>query len=220
MSLTLENAQVDDPQGRRILGPLSLQLSESRIGVVGNNGCGKSTLLRLLAALQMPSQGCVRGFGTTTQEQGEQWPRWVGVVFQNTDHQLLFPTVIEELAFGMKQLGWPDAEARAQQALAERPGWAYRRVHELSGGEKKWVCLRAVLLMQTQVLLLDEPSSGLDQGQRRQLRAELAGLEQQQIIASHDPQDLQHCERVIWLEQGRVRAEGAASEVLEAYLDA
>ena len=204
-----------------VFGPVSLRLRESSIGLVGHNGCGKSTMLRLLAALQPADQGQVYAFGLNAQDYGDWWPHWVGVVFQNADHQLIFPTVEEELAFGLQQLQRDDANQQASALLHQtgREHWANRRVHELSGGEKQWLCWQAILLMQPRLLLLDEPYSGLDLRQKIQARRTLQDTTQQHIIASHDPGHLQHCERILWLEEGQIKQDGSPEAVLPQYLE-
>lgn len=200
--------------GKPLFEGLSLALSEARIGLVGDNGSGKSTLLRLIAGLIRPESGEVRLSGV-----GEGRP---GFLFQNPDHQILFPTVGEEVAFGLIEDGMAakTANAEAAKLLAAHgcAGWEKRAVHELSEGQKQLVCLIAVLAAQPGLLLLDEPFASLDLPTRYDLRERLSRLEQNIIMASHDIDLLSDFDRVIWLEGGRVRGDGPPKSVLAAYL--
>jgi biotin transport system ATP-binding protein len=207
--------------GRRVLEPLALTLAERRIGIVGRNGSGKTTLLRLIAGLVAPASGGVRMGEVDPFADRRGALSAVGILFQNPDHQILFPTVEEELAFGLTQQGRSrrEALAEAHRALAEagRAHWASAAVSTLSGGQRQFLCLLSVLLMRPQTLLLDEPFSGLDLPSIRRMERRLAGLSQRLITISHDPAALLGTERVIWLEAGTVRADGPAARVLAEY---
>lgn len=145
----------------------------------------------------------------------------IGILFQNPDHQILFPTVGEELAFGLTQLGQAPAVARAaaQSLLAAegRSTWDHAATHTLSQGQQQYLCLLAVLAMQPATLLLDEPFAALDLPSQTRLRRKLATLPQRVITISHDPMAVADCDRVIWLEAGRVQQDGAAGPVLAAF---
>ncbi len=111
--------------GRPVLSGLSLRLTEPRIGIVGRNGSGKTTLLRLIAGLIAPASGRVRVDGIDPFADRKGALARLGILFQNPDHQILFPTVEEELAFGLRQQGQPQAQAWPP------PG---RRWHRPGGG--------------------------------------------------------------------------------------
>ena len=149
--------------GRAVFDRLTLTLSERRIGLIGDNGSGKSTLLRLANGLLLPDEGQVLVDGRDTARHRKDLPAEVGFVFQNPDHQILFPMVGEELAFGLLERGVGPAPARERVAalLAAHgcAGWQERAVHELSEGEKQLVCILAVIAPQPRVVLLDEPFS-------------------------------------------------------------
>lgn len=207
--------------GRRIFDGLSIELHGRRIGLVGDNGSGKSTLLRLANGLLLPERGEVIVNGRrTTQARGEL-PADVGFVFQNPDHQIIFPTVGEEIAFGLIERGEAAMQARAnaEDLLARHgcAGWIDRAIHELSEGQKQLVCILAILATEPTILLLDEPFSSLDLPTRLSLSARLARLPQKIVMASHDLDLLVDFERVIWLENGQVRADGPPSQVLPDY---
>jgi len=209
-------------EGRRVIDDLSMTLNERRIGIVGRNGSGKSTLLRLIAGLQAPDSGSVRVNGIDVMNQRKAAIRALGILFQNPDHQIIFPTVEEEIAFGLTQLGTPRAEARsrARAALAAhgRADWAARSTHSLSQGQRHYLCLMAVLAMEPAVILLDEPFTGLDIPTSMQLHRALEGLAQQVVVVTHDPGLLARFDRVLWLDEGRLRADGAAGNVLDHFI--
>ena len=156
------------------LSGVSLAVAEGeRVAILGANGCGKTTLLKLLGGLVFAQQGTYRAFGREITDPllsrdpfGMFFRKEVGVLFQHVDAQLFNPTVEEEIAFGPLQLGDPPEEVRRKVRetmelfslgpLAGRPPFA------LSGGEKKKVALAAVLATDPRVLLLDEPTAGLD----------------------------------------------------------
>ena len=137
MTLHFENVSLSI-EGRAVLGPTSLSLRERRIGVVGVNGAGKSSFMRLMAGLVKPDTGRVLLDGEDVYADRKAALRGIGVIFQNPDHQILFPTVIEEMAFGLQQLGADKAAAREQARAVlrdhGREEWAARNCHTLSGG--------------------------------------------------------------------------------------
>jgi biotin transport system ATP-binding protein len=207
--------------GKALLSGVSAHLTEARIGIVGRNGSGKTTLLRLIAGLVAPTSGRVRVEGIDPAGDRRAVLSRVGILFQNPDHQILFPTVEEELAFGLRQQGRSEAEARAGArevlARAGRAHWAGAAVSTLSQGQRQMLCLMAVLAMEPATVLLDEPFASLDLPARMRLERRLAGLEQRVVVISHDPGALAGMERVLWLEGGRLVADGAAGAVLPAF---
>ena len=217
--ITLSNAGVT-LTGKPILSDLTLTLTEHRIGIVGRNGSGKTTLLRLLAGLTPPTSGTVTVDGIAPSDRKAMLSR-LGILFQNPDHQILFPTVAEELAFGLRQLGQTEAAASAAVtallAAESRAHWAKALTHTLSQGQRHYLCLLAILLMQPQTILLDEPFAGLDLPTQTRLARRLSALPQRLITISHDPVAMEGCDRVIWLEAGKLHADGPAAAVLSAF---
>ncbi len=207
--------------GKEILSGLSLHLEEPRIGIIGRNGSGKTTLLRLIAGLVAPSSGTVRvdGIDPFTDRKGAL--SRLGILFQNPEHQILFPTVEEELAFGLRQQGLPQPKAldtaRATLATEGRAHWAKAPVATLSGGQKHWLCLQAVLMMRPATILLDEPFAGLDLPSIARVSRRLAALPQRLVTISHDTAAVAGADRVIWLEAGRIRADGPPAQVLPPF---
>lgn len=206
--------------GKVILSEIDLHLTESRIGIVGQNGSGKTTLLRLMAGLILPSKGKVVVEGADPNDRRAMLAL-VGILFQNPDHQVLFPTVDEELAFGLRQTGRRRAEAEAmvtaRLAAEGRAHWAGLSTQALSQGQRQYLCLLAILMMEPRTILLDEPFASLDLPTRARLARRLNALPQRLITISHDPEAVAACERVIWIEAGRVLADGPAADVLPAF---
>lgn len=207
--------------GRTVLDGLTLRLTEGRIGILGRNGSGKTTLLRLLAGLIAPDAGTVRVDGVDPFRDRKATLTALGILFQNPDHQILFPTVEEELAFGLVQQGLPAAEAamRVTRLLAAegRAHWAKAPVTTLSQGQRHYLCLLAVLLMAPRTILLDEPLAGLDLPTQARLARRFAALPQRLVTITHDPAALAGADRVLWLEAGRIVADGPPSAVLPAF---
>lgn len=207
--------------GNPVLTDLTLTLSESRIGILGRNGSGKSTLLRLIAGLISPSAGEVRVDGIDPFADRKGALAAIGILFQNPDRQILMPTVEEELAFGLIQQGLARdaAMARVLEALAQdgRVHWARLPVTALSQGQRHYLCLLSVLLMQPRTILLDEPLAGLDLPTQARLTRRFATLPQRLVTITHDPASLAGCDRVIWLDEGQVRADGPPAAVIPAF---
>jgi biotin transport system ATP-binding protein len=207
--------------GRTVLRELTLSLDEDRIGVIGLNGSGKSSFVRLLNGLRSPSQGALTLFGAPAAAAEAELPRHVGFVFQNPDHQAIFPTVEEEIAFGLTQLGAGKAESRLRaRAFLARHGCealAGRPFTELSEGQKQLVCILAVLVMEPRLLVLDEPLTSLDALAAQRIRDMILSLPQKIVMVSHDLEHFDGFDRLLWLEDGRLRMDGPPERVRQAY---
>lgn len=177
---------------QEVLAGVDLDLSAGeRVGLVGSNGSGKTTLLHLIVGLVRPSGGTITAFGRERRAEADfvEVRAKAGLLFQDPEDQLFSPTVIEDVAFGPLNLGL-DRKAAREKAMAtlESLGladYAKRITYRLSGGEKRMVSLAAVLAMEPEVLLLDEPSAGLDEKAVDRIRQVLLGLDQAMIIVSH-----------------------------------
>ena len=204
--------------GTPILHDITAHLTEGRIGIIGRNGSGKTTLLRLIAGLIAPDTGRVRISGIDPAADRKVAIGLVGLLFQNPDHQIIFPTVEEEVAFGLRQQGRSVSEARATaRAVLHRHGrghWAGVPVQTLSQGQRHYLCLMTVLAMSPEVILLDEPFSSLDLPTQARMRRALDALPQQLITITHDPALLHGYDRLLWLDAGRLRADGPPDAVL------
>jgi biotin transport system ATP-binding protein len=199
---------------------LSLDLPEARIGLIGDNGAGKSSLFRLIAGLDVPRQGRVVLPRRISDGSNRQRPH-VGLMFQNPDDQIIFPTVAEELAFSLTARGRTREMARQQvrEFLAQRglASWAGRAISELSQGQRQQVCLLALQISEPDTLLLDEPFASLDLPSQARLAAQLEVTQQQVILSTHLLEHVLGFERVLWLERGQVHRDGRGREVCEAY---
>jgi biotin transport system ATP-binding protein len=148
-------------------------------------------------------------------------PNRVGFVFQNPDHQLLFPTVMEELCFGLIDQGVSkhEAEQKAGALLAQYNLLQLKdkATHELSDGQKQLLCILSVLLDGAELLLLDEPCSSLDRKTTEFIMQVIAGLPIPVMMATHDLRLLKDFDRIIWLESGAVLHDGNAQTLIAAY---
>nr|WP_235829706.1 ABC transporter ATP-binding protein [Frigidibacter oleivorans] len=207
--------------GRRVLDGLDLTLTERRVAVIGRNGSGKSTLARAICGLIAGDAGEVTVDGAAVARDRKAALARVGMIFQNPDHQIVFPTVGEELAFGLRQMKRSREEAgAAARAVLARFGhadWHDRPTGTLSQGQKHLVCLMAVLAMRPAVIVLDEPFTGLDMPTARHLRRVLDGVDAMLIHVSHDLSALAGYDRALWLEAGRIAGDGPAAAVLADY---
>ncbi|AWN48010.1 cobalt ABC transporter ATP-binding protein [Methylobacterium terrae] len=207
---------------RVVLRDLTLDLAERRIAVVGGNGSGKSTFARLLNGLLVPTQGSVRVDGLDTRRDGRTVRRKVGFVFQNPDNQIVLPVVAEDLAFGLKNLGLPKDEIarRVDEALRryDLQDLADHPAHLLSGGQKQLLAIAGVLAMAPDVIVFDEPTTLLDLRNKRRIAQAIDGLAQRAVVVSHDLAFLEHFDRVLVFEGGRVVIDDRPSAALPAYV--
>lgn len=219
-TITVDDLSFAYPDGTRALDGVSFAAGHGEtIAVVGANGAGKSTLLLHLNGLLTPEHGSVDIGGVpVTKATLPDVRRTVGMVFQDPDDQLFMPTVAEDVGFGPLNLGLAPEEvaARVHAALARVAAehLAERPPYRLSGGEKRVVAIATVLAMEPKVLVMDEPSSGLDPRARRRLIDLLEGFEHTRLVATHDL-DLAAtlCERTIVLGRGRVLADRPTADV-------
>jgi cobalt/nickel transport system ATP-binding protein len=227
-SIEVEGLSFSYPDGHSALREVSLSIQPcEKVALVGPNGAGKSTLMLHLNGI-LSGQGSIKVCGM---ELGPQTLRrvraQVGLVFQNPDDQLFSPSVFDDVAYGPIYQGLPAAqvEQRVQSALAAvRMGDYARRVsHHLSTGEKKRIAIATVLSMQPEVLVLDEPTAGLDPRARRSLINLLHELPITMLVSSHDLLMVRELfPRMIVMDEGRIVADGATQELMNdaAFLEA
>jgi len=216
--------QVEDADGdvRTILAPTSLTLTEQRIGVIGGNGSGKSTLARLVNGLVTPSAGRVLVEGLDVARHGAAVRRRVGFCFTDPAAQLVMPTCVEDVELSLRRTV-TDRVRRKQLALdtLARFGLAERAdvsVHALSGGQRQLLALAGVLATEPTVLVADEPTTLLDLRNTQMIGDLLFSLPQQLILVSHDLDLVRHCDRVLVVEDGRVRFDGPAQDAVTDYV--
>lgn len=189
------------------------------VAIVGANGAGKSTLLLHLNGYLTPQRGTVQiGDVLLSKETLAQARRTVGTVFQDPDDQLFMPSVRDDVAFGPLNLCLPldEVEARVAAAL-KRVGaehLADRPPYRLSGGEKRAVAIATILSMHPEILVMDEPTTGLDPAARRRMIELLASFHHTRIIATHDLDlVLDLCTRTIVIHEGKVMADRPTLEI-------
>ena len=208
------------PDGTHSLSGITFTIRHGEsVGIVGANGAGKSTLLLHLNGTLRATGGEVRvGELPLNAETLLEVRRAVGMVFQDPDDQLFMPTVLDDVAFGPRNLGLSpqESETRALDAL-RRVGaghLASKAPYHLSMGEKRRCAIAAVLSMGPDILVMDEPSTGLDPRGRRLLIGLLKEFTHTKLIATHDL-DLvrQLCARTLVLQQGKLRADGPTAEI-------
>lgn len=207
---------------RVVLADINLDLTEQRVGVVGANGSGKSSLVRLINGLIRPTTGQVSVNGLDVARHTAKVRGQVGFLFSDADHQIVMPTVREDLDFSLRGRGLSKAERAERVAAAltdfELGELADQACHSLSGGEKQLLALAAVLLARPQIVVADEPTTLLDRSNTRLVAARLAALQQQLILVTHQLELLADVDRVVVLHRGRIAADGAPDEAIAAYL--
>lgn len=219
----IELRQVRHAFGDRcVLDGITQSLSERRIGVVGGNGSGKSTFARLLNGLIIPAEGEVLVDGLNTRVDGKAVRRKVGFVFQNPDNQIVLPVVEEDIAFGMKNLGFSLEEIKGKTTeVLERFGLAEHRNHPshlLSGGQKQLLALAGVLVMKPERIVFDEPTTLLDLRNQRRFARVIEELAQPVIVVSHDLELIRGFDRILAFEDGRIVIDDAPSAALARYV--
>lgn len=219
--LEAKDLQFTYPDGRKAVNGLSFLVHHGdSVGIIGANGAGKSTLLMLLTGLLEADSGeVVVGDVRLTKKTLHMIRERVGMVMQDPEDQLFMPTIYEDVAFGPRNFGLEEKE------VEERVNYALNTVgilhlrdrapFRLSGGEKRAAAIASALSMLPDILIMDEPSAGLDPKARRRLIHLLKGFEHTKIITSHDlDMILELCTRVIVLKDGAVAADGPAAELL------
>jgi len=191
-----------------------------RIGIIGANGTGKSTLFKIMMGL-LTAEGSIEigGFKLNRKNLAEIRKK-TGLVLQDSDNQLFMPTLFDDMMFGPMNYGKSaeESEACVNRALSqlEIEHLKDRGVGRMSGGEKKLASIAVIMAMEPEIILMDEPSTGLDPYNRRRLINNLNAMTQTLLIASHDlDMILETCERVILIDEGRIIADGPAPVILK-----
>jgi len=185
-----------------------------RIGLMAPNGSGKTTFLHLIMGLLKPTSGTVHIFGREACREKDfvRVRRKIGLLFQDADDQLFSPTVLEDVAFGPLNLGKSRKEAialsRKTMDFLGLKGFEDRITFKLSGGEKRLVSLAAVMAMEPEVVLLDEPLNGLDVDTEEKITEILSDLDIPLVVISHDIEFLNTVtDHIYTMERGRILLE-------------
>ncbi len=220
-SIEIEGLSFTYPDGHQALKEISFTIQPGeKVALVGPNGAGKSTLILHLNGI-LVGTGIVRVCGLPVEKENLGRIRaMVGLVFQSPEDQLFSPTVREDVAYGPIYQGLPPEEVvvRVQEALAavRMESYIARVSHHLSMGEKKRVAIATVLSMHPEVLVLDEPTAGLDPRSRRSLINLLRELPLTMLVSTHDMHMVQELfPRTIILDEGRVVADGPTEVLME-----
>lgn len=217
------------PDGHVALRGINLNICDGeKVALVGPNGAGKSTLMLHLNGILNGGLGDLSIAGMPLSDKNLPVIRaLVGLVFQNPDDQLFSPTVFDDVAFGPLHMGLPEEEVyqRVEAALSAvgMDGFGERLSHHLSVGQKKRIAIATVLAMKPQILILDEPSAGLDPRARRALINLLRELSITMLISTHDLRMVQELfPRMVVMDEGEIVADGKTEDLLadEAFLEA
>lgn len=200
------------------------------IGLIGHTGSGKSTLVQHLNGLIVPTSGSVYYNGADihdTDYNKKELRSRVGLVFQYPEHQLFEIDVFSDVCFGPKNLGLDkkEVELRAYAALKQvglEDEYFYQSPFDLSGGQKRRVAIAGVLAMKPEVLILDEPTAGLDPKGRDEILDQIARLREETgmtvILVSHSMEDVaKYVDRIIVMNKGQVKFDGRPREVFRHY---
>jgi cobalt/nickel transport system ATP-binding protein len=219
--LRIQGLHFTYPDGHTALQDISLNLcAGEKVALVGPNGAGKSTLMLHLNGI-LTGEGRVTVGGLNLEKKNLPVIRaMVGMVFQNPDDQLFSPTVFEDVAFGPLHMGLPEDEVRSRVASALKrvrmESYAGRLSHHLSVGEKKRIAIATVLSMDPQVLVLDEPSAGLDPRARRSLINLLREMPITMLVSTHDLALVREVfPRTVIMDEGCIVADGPTVELMK-----
>ncbi len=221
-----ENLSFTYADGTQVLHDVNLEIFEGELAaIIGPNGAGKSTLFSHFNGILRPSSGLIRIDGEAASYEKEDLLKIrqkVGMVFQNPDDQLFSPSVEEDVAFGPMNLGLPDEEVekRVEEALSAVGMLEERRKppHHLSGGQKKRVAIAGILAMQPKIMVLDEPTTGLDPRGVEQVMNILYELNHEHnmsiIISSHDVEMVtEFANKIFVLHDGKIIQQGTPTEI-------
>lgn len=218
---------------KRALHGINLKIEKGEfIGLIGHTGSGKSTLIQHLNGLLKPTRGGIYYNGADIADKDfslKELRRKIGLVFQYPEHQLFESTVIEDVKFGPRNMGWDSLEVDLQAFNALKQVGIGEDLldvspFDLSGGQKRRVAIAGVLAMNPEVLILDEPTAGLDPEGRDDILNLIANLHKERgitvIVVSHSMEDMaNYVERLIVMNQGMVAYDGTPAEVFSHYME-
>lgn len=235
MSIKIEHLNYIYSQGtayeKQALTDINLELPAGQFaGIIGHTGSGKSTLIQHLNGLVRATSGTIYYNGENIYAEGfsmKELRSKVGLVFQYPEYQLFEVDVFTDVCFGPKNLGLPkdEVEARAREALQQvglKEKYYKKSPLELSGGQKRRAAIAGILAMQPEVLILDEPTAGLDPRGRDNILDQIAQLHEERgitvVLVSHSMEDIaKYVERIIVMQKGHVRFDDEPRKVFEHY---
>ncbi|MDO4523314.1 MAG: energy-coupling factor transporter ATPase [Eubacteriales bacterium] len=235
MSIKLEHVSYiysqETAYEKKALDDINLEIPDGQfLGIIGHTGSGKSTLIQHLNGLVRATEGTVYYNGENIYAPGysmKQLRSRVGLVFQYPEYQLFEVDVFSDVCFGPKNLGLPkeEVERRAREALQQvglKEKYYQKSPFELSGGQKRRAAIAGILAMQPEVLILDEPTAGLDPKGRDDILDQIARLHKERgitvVLVSHSMEDVaRYVDRIIVMDQGRVRFDDTPRRVFEHY---
>ncbi len=220
--IAFADAGVVTEDGTVLLRDITLTLADRRIGILGANGSGKTTLVRLINGLTPATSGTVVVDGLDSSHDRRELQRRVGFIFSDADHQLVYPTPLEDVALGLRARGIAaDAAKRRALEQLDRMGLAHKAdqaIHTLSAGEKHLVALSAVLVLEPEWVVVDEPTTTLDLVNRRRVTQVLLGLPQRLVVVSHDLDLIAAMDYAVLVDDGMIAARGLPKDVTARYL--
>ena len=223
--LEAKNLEFSYLDGTKALHNLSIQIEKGKkIALVGNNGAGKTTLFLHFNGVHRPNKGEIRFKGellTYHSKQVKELRKNIGIVFQDPDHQLFSASVYQDVSFGPVNLGWPEKKVREKieaamaktgiQDIKDKP------THFLSHGQKKRVAIAGILAMEPEVIILDEPTAGLDPvgtGQMMSLLDEFNQSGATVILSSHNLDEVYAwADYIFVIHRGQIIADGSPEEI-------
>ena len=221
-----ENMCYTYPDGTSALNDINLEINKGdRVAIIGSNGAGKSTLFLHFNGILKPTSGLIRIYGDEFKYDKKDLMKIrqkVGIVFQNPDDQLFAPTVVEDVAFGPMnlELSKKEVDDRVSEALemVEMTGLEKKAPHHLSGGQKKRVAIAGILAMKPEIIVLDEPTTGLDPRGVKQIMNILYKLNQDEdisiIISSHDVEMVtEFADKIFVVNEGQIISQGGPDDI-------
>ncbi|ATW28973.1 energy-coupling factor ABC transporter ATP-binding protein [Candidatus Formimonas warabiya] len=211
--------------GTKAIKNLSINIVRGKkVALVGNNGAGKTTLFLHFNGVHRPSKGVIRFKGEKidySNKQLKELRKSIGIVFQDPDNQLFSASVYQDVSFGPINLGWPEAVVRekVEQAMQKTSTWSIKDkpTHFLSHGQKKRVAIAGILAMEPEIIILDEPTAGLDPvgtGQMMQLLDQFNQTGATVILTSHNLDEVYAwADDIFVMENGNIIAQGNPEEI-------
>ncbi|MBP1933055.1 energy-coupling factor transporter ATPase [Ammoniphilus resinae] len=223
--IIFNNVSFAYPEKDMVLKNIDLTIHSGEfLTIIGHNGSGKSTLAKMMNGLLLPSEGEVQVSGLDTKNSSEIWKirQTVGIVFQNPDNQFVAPTVYDDVAFGLENMGLPREEMiqRIDLALQQVSMTSFKdyEPHRLSGGQKQRVAIAGILAMRPKVIVFDESTSMLDPMGRKELLATTKALHDEGFTIvgiTHDLEESLQADRVIVMDHGEIALQGSPQEVFQ-----